>query len=124
MPGWFAKALETPFEDGWITVDGARIHYLQWGGVSDRPGIVLVHGNGAHAHWWTFIAPFLLEHYRVVALDLSGMGDSDHRAHYSPEGFAAEVVGVMDAAGFGSDSIVVGHSFGGFVTLNTGLRYR
>ena len=98
-PGWFAKALETPYEEGAITVDGARIHYLQWGGVSDKPGIVLVHGNGAHAHWWTFIAPFLLEHYRVVALDLSGMGDSDHRERYSPEGFAAEVVGVMDAAG-------------------------
>lgn len=123
-PGWFVKAVETPHEEGAISVDGARIHYLQWGGVSDKPGIVLVHGNGAHAHWWTFIAPFLLEHYRVVALDLSGMGDSDHRERYSPEGFAAEVVGVMDAAGFRSDSIVVGHSFGGFVTLNTGLKYR
>jgi pimeloyl-ACP methyl ester carboxylesterase len=122
-PGWFVKALATPYEDRAISVDGIRIHYLQWGGVSDKPGIVLVHGNGAHAHWWAFIAPFLLEHYRVVALDLSGMGDSDHRAQYSPEGFAAEVVAVMDDAKLGADSIVVGHSFGGFVTLNTAVMY-
>src|SRR3954447_26955423 len=78
-PGWFVKAIETPFDTGAVVVDGARITYLLWGGDSDKPGIVLVHGNGAHAHWWTFIAPFLLEHYRVVALDLSGMGDSGHR---------------------------------------------
>ncbi len=123
-PGWFAKAVATPFEDRFVAVDGVDIHYLLWGGHTDKPGIVLVHGNGAHSHWWTFIAPFLLEHYRVVALDLSGMGDSGHRAQYSPEGFAAEVVAVMDAVGFGSDVIVVGHSFGGFVTLNTGLLYR
>ena len=91
-PGWFVKALATPYEERFIDVDGVPVHYLKWGGASDKPGIVLVHGNGAHAHWWTFIAPFLLEHYRVAALDLSGMGDSGHRAHYSPEGFAAEVV--------------------------------
>src|SRR5262249_16969216 len=77
--------------------------------------------NGAHAHWWTFIAPFLLEHYRVAALDLSGMGDSDHRERYSPEAFAAEVVAVMDALEYGDDTIVIGHSFRGFVTLNTAL---
>jgi pimeloyl-ACP methyl ester carboxylesterase len=122
-PGWFAKAVETPFERGTVTVDGARIRYLHWGGHDDKPGVVLVHGNGAHAHWWTFIAPFLLEHYRVAALDLSGMGDSDHRERYSPEAFAAEVVAVMDAVEFDAETIVIGHSFGGFVTLNTALRH-
>src|SRR5262245_46391286 len=65
-PGWFVKAVETPIEHGSVTVDGARIRYLLWNGAADKPGIVLVHGNGAHAHWWTFIAPFLLEHYRVA----------------------------------------------------------
>lgn len=113
-----------PFEDRFIEVDGARIHYLAWNIDSDKPGVVLVHGNGAHAHWWTFIAPFLLDHNRVVAVDLSGMGDSDPRDAYSPEIFAAEVAAVMDDAGFDSQTVVVGHSFGGFVTLKTGLQYR
>lgn len=123
-PGWFTKALAVPKEDRALVVEGARIHYLAWGDDSAKPGIVLVHGNGAHAHWWSFIAPFLLDHNRVAAIDLSGMGDSEARDAYSPEVFAAEVAGVMEHAGFGDDTVVVGHSFGGFVTLKTGLLYR
>ena len=126
-PGWFSRALATPFDDRRVEVGGASIHYLYWEGVdagSDKPGLVFVHGNGAHAHWWTFIAPFFLTDYRVVALDLSGAGDSGYREHYTPEQFAEEVVSVAADAGFGDDTIVVGHSFGGFITLWTGLRHR
>ncbi|NJN51545.1 MAG: alpha/beta hydrolase [Gammaproteobacteria bacterium] len=123
-PAWFTQALATSFEDRFVEVEGVRIHYLGWNLDADKPGIVLVHGNGAHAHWWTFIAPFLLDHNRVVALDLSGMGDSGSRDAYSPEIFSAEVVAVMDDAGFDARTIVVGHSFGGFVTLKTGLLHR
>lgn len=135
-PGWFRKALDTPFHDRRVDVAGASIHYLLWDSIEradgrvegradgksgEAPGIVLVHGNGAHAHWWAFIAPYLLEHNRVAALDLSGMGDSEQRERYSPELFAEEVVAVAKDAGFGDDTIVVGHSFGGFVTLKAGL---
>mgnify|MGYP000253530205 CR=1 FL=1 len=35
--------------------------------------------------------------------------------------FAEEVISVARDAGFGADTIVVGHSFGGFITLKTGL---
>jgi pimeloyl-ACP methyl ester carboxylesterase len=126
-PGWFKRALEIPFEDRRVDVAGAAIHYLYWsaedGDAADRPGLVFVHGNGAHAHWWTFIAPFFLGDYRVAAIDLSGAGDSAHRAQYSPEQFAEEVITVAADAGFGAETIVVGHSFGGFVTLKTGLLY-
>jgi len=127
-PGWFKTAIETPFEDRYIEVAECPIHYMLWAsadsGENKKPGIVLVHGNGAHAHWWAFIAPFLLEHYRVAALDLSGMGDSGHRELYTPDLLASEIVGVMDDAGFGSDTVIVGHSFGGYVTLKAGLEYR
>ena len=60
-------------------VEGARVHYLRWGDKA-RPGLLLVHGNAAHAYWWSFIAPFLARDYNVAAIDLSGMGDSDWRA--------------------------------------------
>lgn len=127
VPGWFYRALEVPFEDRTVQVKGAAIHYLYWNEESEaeaagaKPGLVFVHGNGAHAHWWTFIAPFFLREYRIAALDLSGAGDSGRRSRYSPELFADEVIGVAADAGFGDDTIVVGHSFGGFVTLKTGL---
>lgn len=125
-PGWFLRALDVPREDRHVDVSGASIHYLYWddGEPADKPGLVFVHGNGAHAHWWSFLAPFFLEHYRVAALDLSGAGDSGHRDHYTPEQFAAEVAAVAEHAGFGSDTVVVGHSFGGYVTLKTGVLYR
>jgi pimeloyl-ACP methyl ester carboxylesterase len=124
-PGWFIRALATPFEDRAVTVAEVPIHYLYWGdGGAAKPGLMFVHGNGAHAHWWSFLAPFFLEHHRVAAIDLSGAGDSGQRKRYTPEQFAEEVAAVAEDAGFGSDTVVVGHSFGGFVTLKTGLLYR
>ncbi|MDZ7686269.1 MAG: alpha/beta hydrolase [Gammaproteobacteria bacterium] len=89
-----------------------------------NPGCIFVHGNGAHAHWWTFIAPFFLDDYRVASIDLAGAGDSGYSETYTPEGFAAQLVGVADDAGFGNDTIIVGHSFGGYLTLKAGLLYR
>jgi pimeloyl-ACP methyl ester carboxylesterase len=121
VPGWFARALEVPHEDRTTEIGGVPIHYLYWADDPAKPGLVFVHGNGAHAHWWAFLAPFFLAEYRVAAIDLSGAGDSGYRDHYTPEQFAAEVIGVATDAGFGSDTIVVGHSFGGFITLKTGL---
>lgn len=123
IPGWFSRALETPYTDRSVEVDGASIHYLLWGEDEQRPGLVFVHGNGAHAHWFTFLAPFFLGEYRVAAIDLSGAGDSDRREHYTPEQFAEEVITVAADAGFGAETIVVGHSFGGYITLKTGLLY-
>ena len=125
-PGWFSRALESPYANRTVEVGGVPIHYLYWAGDNGdrKPGLIFVHGNGAHAHWWTFLAPFFLTDYRVAAIDLSGAGDSGYRAHYTPEQFAEEVISVAADAEFGNDTIVVGHSFGGFITLWTGLRYR
>ena len=122
-PGWFSRALAVPVENRSVPVDGVDIHYLYWADAEYKPGLVLVHGNGAHAHWWTFLAPYFTSHYRVAALDLSGAGDSGYRDGYTPDLFADEVMAVAADAGFGDDVIVVGHSFGGFVTLKTGLKY-
>ncbi|MFT4799062.1 MAG: pimeloyl-ACP methyl ester carboxylesterase [Candidatus Azotimanducaceae bacterium] len=126
-PGWFKRAIAEPFEDRMVDVDHIPIHYLYWekgDDAAEKPGIVLVHGNGAHAHWWTFIAPFFLNDYRVAAIDLAGAGDSGYSENYSPEAFARQVIGVCEDAGFGNDTVVIGHSFGGFITLKTGLIYR
>ncbi len=120
-PGWFRRALTQPLQNRQVTVSGTDIHYLLWQDDDHKPGLIFVHGNGAHAQWWRFIAPFFTSHYRVAALDLSGAGNSGYREQYTPEGFADEVIAVADDCGFGNDTIVVGHSFGGFITLKTGL---
>ncbi len=125
-PKWFEEALAIKPESCFVTVAGAKIHYLRWGDRS-RPGLLLVHGNAAHAHWWDFIAPFLARDYNVAAMDLSGMGDSDWRADgYDMELFAREEIAVCEDAGmFKLDEppVIVAHSFGGFVTMLTGGLY-
>ena len=115
-PKWFADALAAPRDEAFVTVEGLRIHTLRWGR-SGRPGIVLVHGGAAHAHWWSFLAPMLAGQYDVVALDMSGHGESDRREEYPREAWAREVMAVIDDAGFPGPPVVIGHSLGGFVTI-------
>lgn len=123
-PQWFRETLAHTPESRRLTVDGAEIHYLRWGNNDpERPGILFVHGNGAHAHWFAFIAPLLSEHYNIASIDLGGMGDSDWRLAYSRDTFAREIGEVALAAGLGRKPVVVGHSFGGFVSLIAAKHY-
>jgi pimeloyl-ACP methyl ester carboxylesterase len=117
-PAWFRQALATPVSDGEVEVAGASIHYLAWG-EPGRRGLVFVHGGGAHAHWWTHVAAPFAADFRVVALDLSGHGDSAHRDGYSIEQWTDEVMAAAEAGGIAGKPVVIGHSMGGFVTIAT-----
>jgi pimeloyl-ACP methyl ester carboxylesterase len=130
-PKWFADVTAHLPQSRFVAVKGARIHYLRWGDPA-KPGILLVHGNAAHACWWSFVAPFLARDYHVAAMDLSGMGDSGWRARhgetagYSLDLFAAEELGVLQDAGmFEADEppVIVAHSFGGFVTMKAAAEF-
>ncbi|HEY1960758.1 MAG TPA: alpha/beta hydrolase [Polyangiaceae bacterium] len=116
LPAWFERAIAAPCDEGFVTCEGARIHYLHWG-TRGNPGLVLVHGGAAHAHWWSFLAPLLTSHYDVVALDMSGHGDSDRREAYPREAWAREVMAVSDAMNFPGPPVVIGHSLGGLVAI-------
>jgi pimeloyl-ACP methyl ester carboxylesterase len=111
-----------PRDQATVTVDGAAINYVSWGRPGRR-GLVFVHGGGAHAHWWTHIAAYFADDFRVVAVDLSGHGDSDHRDAYSLEGWADEVMAVAGQGGIAGRPVVVGHSMGGFVTVVAAARH-
>ena len=94
-------------------------------GTRGHAGLILVHGGVAHKDWWDSIAPFLADTRRVVALDLSGMGDSDHRDRYRMETYALEVLAAGEAGGAfeAGKPFLVGHSFGGFVSLTTAMEH-
>ncbi|HEY1650644.1 MAG TPA: alpha/beta hydrolase [Acidimicrobiales bacterium] len=121
-PPWFTRAVSVPYGHGWLEVDGCPVHSLQWG-EPGRRGIVFVHGGGAHAHWWTHVAATFAGEFRVVAIDLSGHGDSGHREEYDPEQWADEVIAVAGDAGIDGVPVIVGHSMGGFVTIVTAARH-
>lgn len=117
-PDWFRDALAVPFTDEIVEVDGCAIHYLAWGRPGRR-GLVFVHGGGANAHWWTHVAARFAEDFRVLAMDMSGHGDSGHRQEYSLEQWTDEVVAVARAGGIVGHPVVIGHSMGGFVAITT-----
>jgi pimeloyl-ACP methyl ester carboxylesterase len=114
-PTWFTDAIASPFDTSEVIVGGARISYRAWGKPGSQ-GVILVHGGAAHAGWWDHIAPFLAAEHRVVAIDLSGHGDSDRRADYSLATWADEVLAVAARESVGRP-VIAGHSMGGFVGL-------
>ncbi|MBT8203678.1 MAG: alpha/beta hydrolase [Acidimicrobiia bacterium] len=117
-PDWFTRAIETPRQEGTVDVQGAPIHYLEWGDAS-KPGIVFVHGGSAHAHWWTHLAPMFTERYHPVAIDMSGHGDSGRRDSYAFDLWAEEIMAVGEACGMETPPVLVGHSMGGLISIVT-----
>ena len=121
-PAWFEASLAVPFDDERVDIAGCSVHYLAWG-QRGRRGLVFVHGGGAHAHWWSFLAATFAADFRVLAIDLSGHGDSGHRAGYGLEQWTDEVMAVAADGGIAGPPVVIGHSMGGFVTVATAARH-
>lgn len=107
-----------------VNVRGARVEMLTWG-ERGKPGLLFLHGNGAHADWWSFIAPFFARDHRAAALSWTGMGNSDHRASYDLDTFVAEIMEVARAAGLfdAGKPVFVGHSFGGMPLIACAARH-
>jgi pimeloyl-ACP methyl ester carboxylesterase len=99
------------FEDGWLELDGLRIHYTQWGAPAAEPA-VLLHGLNVQCHTWDPIARKLARQYHVIAVDLRGHGDSDwSRGGYRVRAMAHDIHGLIEALGLGPVNLV-GHSLG------------
>ena len=116
-PAWLTHALSVPREEGYLNVDGCKIHYFRWGD-SSKPGIIMLHGFLAHARCFAFIAPYLAADYHVVAYDLSGMGDSDTRDVYPDQARVDELLSVAQQTGLfnhGTKPTIIAHSYGGHV---------
>lgn len=119
-PGWFTRAIGAAPEHRATTVGGVPVHLRCWG---EGPGLVFIHGGAAHSGWWDHVAPFFAGSYRVVAVDLSGHGDSGRRERYLLDPWADEVMAAASAGGVTGPPLVVGHSMGGWVAASVGVRY-
>lgn len=113
-PRWYVEALDVPCESSVVDVAGCPVSVRSWGSPTDS-AVVLVHGAAAHAHWWDHVAPLLSHGRRVLALDLSGHGDSGRRPSYSLDTWAREVLAVAGIDGSSEPSVLIGHSLGGWV---------
>jgi len=61
------------FEQHSINVDGLRMEYLEGG---KGEALILLHGFGANKDNWVRIGKYLTPHFRVIAPDLTGFGES------------------------------------------------
>src|SRR5947199_10800686 len=114
-PQWFKDAIAREPERTFVESVGTELEVVT-GGEVRKPGLLFVHGNSAHADWWSFIAPCFADDYRVASMSLAGMGASDWRERYAFTDFSEDAEAVARATGLyegGQKPIYIGHSFGG-----------
>lgn len=108
-------------EEGFVIVNGARVHY-------ERAGVgyplVLLHGLVGSARNWRSNIDFLAQYATVFALDLCNMGESDRIAGLdtSLEATANRVAVAMEALGL-KEADIAGHSHGGAVAMMLAARH-
>ncbi|MDQ2976139.1 MAG: alpha/beta hydrolase [Acidobacteriota bacterium] len=97
-------------ESRFTTLDGVRIHYVNYGKGSEA--LVLVHGWTQNVDSWRDQVPDFVQRNRVIAIDLPGHGQSDKpQTTYSMDYFARAVDAVLRDAKV-KRAVLVGHSMG------------
>ena len=97
--------------DRFVTVNGVRLHTVDWGGAG--PALVFHHATGFHGRVYDAIARRLARRFRVVTFDARGHGDSEKPIDgYSWQSFVADLTALVDALGMRGGT-GVGHSLGG-----------
>lgn len=101
---------------------GGHVAYDVFG--EGRP-VVLVHGTPFSSYVWRSIAPALAENYRVYVFDLLGYGASEKREGQDVSLYAQGKLLAALLEHWGLEKpIIVGHDFGGAVTLRAHLLER
>jgi len=89
---------------------GLRMHAFEWG-AADAPPVVMCHGMWDHARSFATVAPFLTAHYRVIALDARGHGDSPWAQAYNWMTWVNDIIQLIRS--LDQPVFLVGHSMGG-----------
>jgi pimeloyl-ACP methyl ester carboxylesterase len=81
-----------PWREQFVETPEVRLHYLEWGDPGQTP-LLLLHGIGQTAHTWAYFATAMRRHYRVIAVDQRGHGDSSWApdGDYSPTAHARDL---------------------------------
>lgn len=82
----------------------------------EGPPVLLVHGLAEDHTVWDRQTGFLSAHFQVLVPDLPGSGQSALLPHTSMEELADAVKAILDAESI-AQTVMIGHSMGGYVTL-------
>jgi pimeloyl-ACP methyl ester carboxylesterase len=104
-----------------VTRNGCQLAYVEAG---TGEAVVLLHGLCGSSAYWEKLIPMLSTHYRVIAPDLRGHGESSSpdRGPYAMEQFADDLAALLDSLGIAKIALF-GHSLGGYVTLAFAEKY-
>ena len=93
---------------------GGELHLLEWS--TEGVPMLLLHGFGNGAHIWDDFAQIVAPHYRTLALDHRGHGQSDwdREGRYDIDSLVDDVEAVTAALGI-ERMVLVAHSLGGRV---------
>jgi pimeloyl-ACP methyl ester carboxylesterase len=105
-----ASSKTAAHESGFVTSNGIRLHYLDWGGLD--PVLILIHGGLDNAHIFDDLAPAFSDQFRVIAYDLRGHGHSDAKAPFDTTTRTEDLRGLMDCLGI-AKAHLAGWSLGG-----------
>jgi pimeloyl-ACP methyl ester carboxylesterase len=102
------------------SVDGVSVAYEDRG--TGEPALVFIHGlTGDHSDFEAQMSFFEVSN-RVVGIDLPGSGASGRdRSEWTMAAFGKDVIDVIDHLGL-DDLVLIGHSLGGDVTVETAKR--
>jgi len=99
-----------PERSRFLESNGARLHLQEWGDPEAQP-VVLAHGMFDHGRSFDPIAGALSEHFRLIAVDARGHGDSSWCDAYVWRLDVLDICNVV--ADLGRPAHLVGHSKGG-----------
>ena len=117
-PSWFLESIEIKAVDLYVDDKKGKISYSRWDAENNSNNLlILIHGTGAHKKWWDPIAPLISENYSIIAPDLPGMGESDHRKEYNFKEFSEALIAILHQENVANAQKIylIGHSLGGHV---------
>lgn len=87
-------------QDCYTTVNGLKLHYVDWGG-QGKPPMILLHGIARAAHFFDHIAPHFAQQYRVIAVDMRGHGESAWHPDgaYLVEDYTSDIEALIEQLG-------------------------
>ena len=126
LAGWSAFVSRraeamVPAEGRFVDVPGARLHFIELG---DGPPIVMVHGLMGQARNFAYaLAERMARDHRVILVDRPGWGHSELAGPRPGIAAQAEAIAALIAKLQLDRPLLVGHSFGGAVSLALALAH-
>jgi pimeloyl-ACP methyl ester carboxylesterase len=108
------------FTNQYLTVNGVKLHYVEGGS-----GMPLICLPGWPQNWYSYhpVATELAKAYRVIIVDLRGMGTSGKpESGYDKKTMAKDIFGLIQELGL-SKVHIMGHDIGGMVAMSFASNY-